>query len=262
MTAAELTLEMALDEAVQKLRAAKRLCVLTGAGASKESGIPTFRDAQEGLWARYNPQQLATAKAFQADPKLVWDFYEYRRQMMAPCEPNAGHRALAHLEQRFPHLPIISQNIDMLHERGGSTNVIALHGKIHRNKCFYACQGEPTLVDVSAIAWDKDSGPPPCPHCGRRMVRPDVVWFGEILDPAILEQAFEEAENCDVMLVVGTSGMVHPAAQLPDMAQRRGAKLIEVNPQRSQLTDMMDVWVAAGGAVALPQIVARLGIKP
>jgi NAD-dependent deacetylase len=242
------------------LRQAKQPCVLTGAGVSKESGIPTFRDALDGLWARFNPQELATPQAFKRDPKLVWDFYEYRRQLMRPVKPNPGHVALAALEKRFPHMPIITQNIDTLHEEAGSTHVISLHGKIAGNKCFYNCQDDPTPVDVSKIEWDKSSGPPPCPYCGRAMVRPSVVWFGELLPRAALDEAKQIVNSTDLVLVIGTSGMVYPAAEMPIMAARNGAKLIEVNPHESEISRGVDVWLQGASGEVLPNLV-ELALK-
>lgn len=246
-----------IRQAAQLIRESKRPTVLTGAGVSKESGIPTFRDALDGLWARFDPKQLATKYAFMNNPKLVWDFYEYRRELMRPARPNPAHLMLAELERRKPNLLIITQNIDDLHEQAGSKNVIHLHGSIHRNKCFYDCQGQPTLVDVSQIEWDKTSGPPPCPHCGR-WVRPDVVWFGEMLPPDALRAAKNAAEQTDLMLVIGTSGVVMPAAEMPYIAKARGAKIIEANPFESEITPAADVWLQAPAGESLPPVLAAM----
>jgi NAD-dependent deacetylase len=252
---------MASEELIQKaaryIRTTKQLTILTGAGVSKESGVPTFRDALDGLWAKYDPQQLATAAAFMRDPKLVWDFYEYRREIMRPAQPNPGHYALAELQRRYPSARIITQNVDDLHERAGSTDVIRLHGNIAGNKCFYNCQGSPTPVDVSQIEWDKTSGPPPCPYCGR-WVRPDVVWFGEMLPPDALSRAAELLTRTEVILVVGTSGVVSPAAEMPLIAKQHGAGIIEVNPYKSQITPIADIWLEAPSGEALPRVVEAL----
>lgn len=247
----------AIQEAAKYLREAKQITVLTGAGVSKESGIPTFRDAMDGLWARFDPMQLATRQAFNADPKLVWDFYEYRRELMRPAEPNAGHYALAELQKRFPTLRIITQNVDDLHERAGSTDVIRLHGNIAKNKCSANCQGNPTLVDVSQLSWNKTSGPPSCPHCGQP-VRPDVVWFGEMLPNDALEQAADLLQITDVMLVVGTSGMVSPSAQMPGLVKDNGGVIIEVNPDYSMITRIATLKLEGPSGVILPQVVAAL----
>lgn len=221
---------------------------------SKESGVPTFRDAVEGLWAKYDPQQLATPQAFMQNPKLVWDWYEYRRVMVRKAQPNPGHFALAELERRIPGLTLITQNVDDLHEQAGSKNIIHLHGSIAQSKCFYNCQGTPTLVEVSQIDWDKTSGPPPCPHCGR-WVRPDVVWFGERLPAEALHAAQSVCTSADVVIVVGTSGLVEPAASLPRLAKSAGATLIEVNPDYSMLTRFADVKLAGASGVMLPQLI-------
>jgi NAD-dependent deacetylase len=233
--------------------------VLTGAGVSRESGIPTFRDALEGLWAQYNPQQLATPAAFQRDPKLVWDFYQMRRERARPAQPNPGHHALAQLERRFPALPIITQNIDELHERAGSTNVIHLHGLLNRNKCMNACRGEPTLLRADEWKMDDAAGLPRCPHCNA-FVRPDVVWFGELLPRDKLAQAEQVIQTTDLMLVIGTSGVVSPAAEMPYFAKQQGAMIIEVNPQRSEITPLADVWLEAPSGEALPQLLAALEV--
>ncbi len=248
----------AIQEAAKYLREAKQITVLTGAGVSKESGIPTFRDAMDGLWVKYDPTELATPQAFKDDPKLVWDFYEYRRELMRPAEPNAGHYALADLQKSFPTLRIITQNVDDLHERAGSTDVIRLHGNIANNKCSANCQGHPTPVDVSQIKWDKTSGPPPCPHCGQP-IRPDVVWFGEILPNDALEQAADLLQTTDVMLVIGTSGMVSPSAEMPGRVKRNGGVVIEVNPEYTMISRIAHLRLDAPSGVVLPQLVTVLG---
>lgn len=246
-----------IRRAADYLRAARQIAVLTGAGVSKESGIPTFRDALDGLWAQYDPTRLATPQAFNADPKLVWDFYEYRRQLMRPAQPNPGHYALAQLQQRFPTLRIITQNVDDLHERAGSTDVVRLHGNIARNKCVAFCQGNPTLVDVTSIDYDKAAGPPPCPHCGKP-VRPDVVWFGEMLPADQLQRAFDLLERADVMLVVGTSGLVSPSAEMPGRVKDRGGVVIEVNLDYSMITRIATIKLEGASGVMLPRLLAAL----
>lgn len=253
-----MSLEADIAHSADLIRSSQRLTVLTGAGVSKESGVPTFRDALDGLWARYDPAQLANAAAFQRDPKLVWDFYEYRREIMRPAKPNPGHIALAALERRFPAMSIITQNVDDLHEQAGSRSVIRLHGRISANKCFANCQGSPTPVDVTALEWDRGSGPPPCPRCGAP-VRPDVVWFGEALPGDQLQAAIHASENADVMLVVGTSGVVRPAADMPYYAKHHGATLIEINPVESDLTPIIDLWLAGASGEILPRVLTALG---
>lgn len=247
----------AVQDCANYLLPAKQIVVLTGAGVSKESGIPTFRDALGGLWTQYDPTELATPQAFRENPKLVWDFYEYRRELMRPAEPNPGHYALAALQKRFPTLRIITQNVDDLHERAGSTDVIRLHGNIARNKCSANCQGNPTLVDVSQISRDKTSGPPPCPHCGQP-IRPDVVWFGEMLPSDQLERAAELLQIADVMLVVGTSGMVSPSAEMPGLVRDNGGVVIEVNPDTSMISRIATLKLEGPSGVMLPQVVAAL----
>jgi NAD-dependent deacetylase len=252
---------MADDSVIQQaaaiIRASQRLVALTGSGISRESGVPTFRDALDGLWARFDPQELATPTAFRANPKLVWDWYEYRREVARRAQPNPGHQALAALQRRSASFALITQNVDDLHEQAGSTGVIRLHGSLHGNRCFYNCQGDPTLVDVSALDFDPENGPPHCPHCGR-WVRPDVVWFGEMLPPDRLAAAMDAAAHADLMLVVGTSGLVAPAADLPHLARRSGARLIEVNPVTSALTPVVDLWLQGQAGEILPRLVAAL----
>jgi NAD-dependent deacetylase len=252
---------MVTDEQIRQaaalIKASKRLVVLTGAGVSKESGVPTFRDAQIGLWAQHDPMRLATPQAFAASPKLVWDFYEHRRKLMRPAKPNPAHVALAELERRCPTLEIITQNVDDLHEQAGSTRIIRLHGRITANKCSKNCQGDPTLIDVNKLQWDHERDVPRCPHCGA-YVRPDVVWFGEMLPLDQLDAAKAASARADLMLVVGTSGVVMPAAELPQITRRAGGKVIEINPVESDITPTADLWLRGAAGEVLPRIVAAL----
>lgn len=216
---------------LEALRQSRHLLVFTGAGVSVESGIPTFRDALTGLWARFDPARLATPDAFEADPALVWGWYEWRRQRVLRAVPNAAHRAIAELAARVPRLTLVTQNVDDLHERAGSRDVIHLHGSLHAPRCFDC--GQPH-VGLAAELDEPEEGrrlpPPCCEHCGGR-VRPGVVWFGEALPEAALEQAFAAAAECDLLLSVGTSGLVYPAAQVPQIALRNGATVVHINPQ-------------------------------
>lgn len=208
-------------ELVAALRRARHVAVLTGAGVSAESGIPTFRDAQTGLWARFNPEDLATPEAFARNPRLVWEWYAWRRQAVSAAAPNPGHLALARLEPLVPHFTLITQNVDGLHRRAGSSAPIELHGNIMRVRC--AAEG------AVYEQWDEGEVlPPPCPACGAPL-RPDVVWFGEQLPADALEQAWDAATSCDLFLSVGTSGLVEPAASLPRLAYARGATLAVIN---------------------------------
>ncbi len=214
---------------VEALRAARHVAALTGSGISAESGVPTFRDAQDGLWAKYRPEELATPQAFRRNPKLVWDWYTWRRQLVAQAAPNPGHLALVDLERRIPRLTLITQNVDGLHQRAGSRAVVELHGNINRTKCFR----EGTVVET----WeDAGQSPPACPHCGGPL-RPDVVWFGETLPPGALQAAVEAAGTCQIFFSIGTSGLVEPAASLAYAALRRGALVVEINPAATPLSD-------------------------
>ena len=209
------------DAVLSALRAAHRVAVLTGAGISAESGIPTFRDALTGLWANFRAEDLATPDAFRRDPDLVWHWYRSRRQRLREVEPNPGHRALAALAGKVPELTLVTQNVDGLHARAGSRDVIELHGNITRVKCFDE--------DLPVDDWTDGEAVPRCPRCGG-LLRPDVVWFGEMLPPRALERARAAAEACQVFLSVGTSNLVEPAASLPWQAASRGAMVLIVNP--------------------------------
>jgi len=207
---------------LSRLRDARSVTVLTGAGISAESGIPTFRDALTGLWARYRPDELATPEAFVRDPALVWSWYRMRRELVARAEPNAGHRALVALERGVPRFALVTQNVDGLHRRAGSERVIELHGSLGRARCTR----ENTLVET----WDEpEEGPPRCRDCGA-LLRPDVVWFGELLPAEALRAAEAAARDCEVFLSVGTSNLVEPAASLPWRAATAGAEVVVINP--------------------------------
>lgn len=247
-----------IRKAAGLLAAAKRVVVLTGAGVSKESGVPTFRDAMEGLWANFNPEELATPQAFRRNPKLVWDWYEMRRQQVDSVRPNPGHDAIAQLEGRVPHVTVVTQNVDGLHRAAGSTDVIELHGNIRQHKCFNGCQGDPTLIDIHTLTWAHDDRPPRCPHCDA-LVRPDIVWFGEALPAEALSRAQQLCQSADVVLIVGTSGIVQPAASLPYYAKRWGhAQLIDVNPQQDEITPICDLFLQGPSGVILPQVLATM----
>jgi NAD-dependent deacetylase len=237
-------------ELVARLAAARRITVLTGAGVSQESGVPTFRDAQTGLWARFRPEELATPDAFRRHPRLVWEWYAWRRQLVAAAQPNPAHLALARLERRAGSFQLVTQNVDGLHQRAGSRNVIELHGNLTRTVCFE----EGTRVSE----WEETvEVPPRCPTCGG-LLRPDVVWFGEPLPAAAMEQALRASLECDVFLSVGTSTVVYPAASLPFEARRSGALVVEINLLPTPLTDEAHYVLAGPAGVVLPELCGRL----
>ncbi len=235
--------------AASLLTMARRVVVFTGAGVSAESGIGTFRDALTGHWSRFDPQQLASQEGFAADPGLVWRWYIERLTSVENALPNRGHAAIAVLETIFPEFTLVTQNVDDLHERAGNRNVLHLHGHIGRFHCN-GC-GAP----YTRCAGDREAPmPPQCPFC-TDYVRPSVVWFGEMLPEQEMFQAWSAAERCDVLLVVGTSGVVYPAAQLPTLARRRGARVIEVNVEESALSDIAEITLLGPSGVILPRLV-------
>jgi NAD-dependent deacetylase len=235
---------------VASLRAARFVVALTGAGISAESGLATFRDVQTGLWARYDPRELATPSAFARNPKLVWDWYAWRRECVAAAQPNAGHFALADLERRAHHFLLITQNVDGLHQRGGSRNVVELHGSIARVKC--------SREDAIVERWNAPPGEVPrCENCGA-FLRPDVVWFEEMLPERSLAAAQDAARRCDVLLVIGTSAEVYPAAALPRVARERGALVVEINPNPTPLSATADYVLRAAAGILLPALVDRM----
>lgn len=239
-----------LAQAIKLLADAKSVAVLTGAGISAESGIPTFRDALTGLWEKFRPEELATPEAFLANLKLVWDWYAWRRDKVAEAKPNAGHHALAKLETacsaRGAVFTLITQNVDGLHQVAQSRNVIELHGNIRRVKCFD--QHHP------AESWNAEQSPPRCAQCNS-MLRPDVVWFGEMLPPDALEDAMRTARESDVFLCIGTSTVVEPAASLPFIAKQSGAIVIEVNREATPLTEYARISLRGAAGEILPQLV-------
>src|SRR5262245_19636078 len=235
-----------LLEAGTRLRAARRVLVLTGAGISAESGVPTFRDP-EGLWRQFRPEDLATADAFARDPRLVWEWYNWRRQKIAAVRPNAAHEALARLEAAVPEMLLATQNVDGLHAQAGSARLLELHGSVWTLRCM-DCRTE--REDRRAPMPEL---PPQC-ECGG-LLRPGVVWFGEALAQDVLYRAFAAARECEVALVVGTSSVVHPAAALPETARAHGAFVIEVNPEETPLTRLAHVSLRATAVAAVPALV-------
>lgn len=235
-------------ELVERLARAARVTVLTGAGVSAESGVPTFRDAQTGLWAKYSPEELATPRAFRRNPRLVWEWYEWRRKLVTDAAPNPAHVALAEMENAVPHFQLITQNVDGLHQRAGSQRVIELHGNITRTKCF----DEGTVVSH----WpDTGDVPPKCPNCGG-LLRPDVVWFEEPMPEAEMDLAIRASTSCEIFLSVGTSTVVQPAASLPFEALRSGATVVEINPQPTPFTSQAHFALAGAAGEILPELLA------
>jgi NAD-dependent deacetylase len=242
---------------LQRIALADSLVAFTGAGVSAESGVPTFRGDQ-GIWKKFRPEELANVNAFMKNPELVWRWYADRRKVMASIGPNPGHRALVDLEQMVPSVTIVTQNIDNLHRRAGSTTIFELHGNIERNYCM-RCGAR--YEDVEVVLQDG------IPRCSRRdingkqctgYVRPDVVWFGEILPEDEWNGAVRAIESADVFLSIGTSGVVYPAASLPQLAKARGAFVVEVNPEPTPLTDAVDEFLVGPSGVLLPQLVEKV----
>ena len=233
------------DTVAQKLKDSRKIVFVTGAGISQESGIPTFR-GKDGYWRKYDPMKLASIDAFYDDPKLVWEWYEDRRKNILDVKPNEGHFAISQMEE-FKDVVVLTQNIDGLHQRSGSTNVLELHGSIIRIKC--------TVCDfIDNITENFESLPPKC-KCGS-MLRPDVVWFGEPLPQNIWQSAIKEASVCDVMVIVGTSLVVSPANTLPVYAKQNGAILIEVNPEKTVMSNDMALSIQATSVGVLPKMLS------
>jgi NAD-dependent deacetylase len=232
---------------ISLLRGTLRLVALTGAGVSQESGLRTFRDAQTGLWAQYKPEDLASPQAFERDPKLIWDWYAWRREAVKSVRPNPGHFALVEIERGISEFCLITQNVDGLHRMAGSQNIRELHGNIQRVRCS-ECY---TFAEI----WEDDSeSVPQCGECGG-LLRPDVVWFGEPLPRDQLAAAFEASRSCEVFLSIGTSGVVQPAASLAYAARNRGAVVVEVNLEPTPLTPKVDYFLRGKSGEVLPALV-------
>jgi NAD-dependent deacetylase len=234
-------------ELIERLRTAERVAALTGAGVSQESGLRTFRDAQTGLWAQYKPTELASPEAFARDPKLVWDWYAWRREAIKGVRPNAGHYALVEMARRVPGFVLITQNVDGLHVMAGSTGVLELHGNIQRVRCAECGRFAESWEELSPEV-------PQCEACSG-LLRPDVVWFGEALPRAALEEAVEAARKCELFFSVGTSGVVQPAASLAFAAHNRGAMVVEVNMEPTPLTPKADYFLQGRSGEVLPELV-------
>ncbi len=229
---------------------ASSIVVLTGAGISSESGVPTFR-GREGLWNNFRPEELATPSAFSRDPTLVWNWYAWRRELISSCDPNPGHHAIASMEPSVRDFTLITQNVDGLHQQAGNSNVLELHGNIWRMRCPHCGEkDENHSVPLAAI-------PPLCKNCDT-MLRPDVVWFGESLDPAIIEAAFHAASRCDLMIVAGTSAVVQPAATIALIALENDSTVLEINIEKTQLSSLFDHTILGRSGDILPDILSIL----
>lgn len=239
-----------LDELLKISLNSTRCVVLTGAGISAESGVPTFR-GKEGLWNKLKPEELATMDAFMANPKIVWEWYNWRRDLIDNVKPNDGHRALVELEKFFGSFTLITQNVDGLHEMAGSQNVLELHGNVYRNKCLDCNRPyfEENEIDPERI--------PTCKYCNGK-IRPDIVWFGEMLDEEIIQEAFLQTEKADLFFSIGTSTVVHPAAALPVTAKQFGATLVEVNIDETPVSELSDFSFRSKSGEFLPNLCREL----
>jgi len=241
------------NEAIELIKHSRYVIAFTGAGISAESGIPTFR-GPNGLWRRFRAEDLATPEAFARNPTLVWEWYKWRMKVISRAKPNAAHLALAKMEAAGILRAVITQNVDGLHTSAGSRNVIELHGNIWRIKCSNSiCNFK------SMLSEPPEEIPPKCPRCGS-LLRPDVVWFGEPLPPEAWEKAVTEASRADLVIVIGTSGAVMPAALIPTITKDKGGKIIEINIGGSAITPIADVFIKCRASEALPKITEGLGL--
>lgn len=251
-----------LDAAVSLLAASKRPAALTGAGMSAESGLATFRGTDSSLWSRWAPEDLATPRAYRESRELVWGWYVWRMGAVARAQPNAGHLALAAMGQRWPEFAVVTQNVDDWHERAGSTRITHLHGGLFEHRCFACARSHPGF-EIPADAVDKPQlrlTPPRCLHCGG-YIRPGVVWFGEQMPQEPWRQATVWMKECDLLLVIGTSAVVQPAASLVGFARQHGAKVVLVNPEDTGHSSLADVHLKAGAAEVLPLLLDRISTQ-
>ncbi len=251
---------------IRSIRVYENVVALTGAGVSAESGLQTFRDSpdtsstgsrqsqpagtEQPLWSQYRPEDLATPEAFERNPELVWEFYAMRRLKAGEVKPNSGHIALAEMARHTPHFTLITQNVDGLHQRAGSVGVVELHGNITRIKCSQGCGVFTEWEDLPGQV-------PTCPSCGAKL-RPDVVWFGEMLPRSELETALEAARSCQAFFSIGTSSLVQPAASLPFLARRYGAIVVEINTATTALTASADYFLQGKSGEVLPELVKQI----
>ena len=242
---------------VQRMQSASEITVLTGAGVSAASGVPTFR-GREGLWRSYSPQDLATPEAFQANPGLVWEWYDWRRGLISKCRPNAAHRVLALWSTRYSGFTLITQNVDGLHEKAGTEKVIRFHGSIWEVYCWNGCKSSPARWTYEAVPLP--GIPPLCPYCGG-LIRPGVVWFGESIDPGVLSQS-AVALDCDIFMTIGTSALVYPAAGLAEQARAKGAFTVEINPEATPASDRVSFSLQEPAEIVLQKIEDLLQMKP
>lgn len=233
------------QEFVDRMRDADDVLVLSGAGMSAESGVPTFREAQTGLWARYRPEDLASPEAFARNPRMVWQWYAWRRELVRHAQPNPGHLALAALEPRYRSMLVATQNVDGLHQRAGSRRVVELHGNLFHDRCFR--ENEPVHFDSPQM------DPPSCPKCGGP-VRPGVVWFGEELPVDAVAETNAQLRRCQVLVVAGTSGLVWPAAGLPGLARSLGAWVVEINPEHTAISEASHLCIREKSAGVLARL--------
>ncbi len=238
------------QELIDHLRKAISVCVLTGAGISSESGVPTFR-GEEGLWKKFRPEELANFEAFIRNPDLVWEWYSYRRKLIHKIKPNPGHHALVDLERRVSEFTLVTQNVDNLHARAGSKNVVELHGNIERSYCI-ECR-----KNASDAVLDFSQGAPRCDSCGG-LIRPDVVWFGEMLPVEAFAKAEAAVRRCQVFFSIGTSSVVYPAASLPHTALEHGAYVVEINRERTDLSSRAHELLLGKSGELLPQLLSSL----
>ncbi|MEE8575195.1 MAG: NAD-dependent deacylase [Thermodesulfobacteriota bacterium] len=237
-----------IDAVRERLSEAKKIVVLTGAGISAESGVPTFRGA-DGLWKNFRAEELATPEAFSKDPKLIWEWYSWRRDIISKVKPNPAHLALAELEEKSGDFALVTQNVDGLHGLAGSKNIYELHGNIWRTRCL-ECS---TVVETRSLP---ESG---LPHCNREgckgLLRPDIVWFGESLPMEVVTGAFQAVDEADFMFVIGTSSVVQPAASLSSRAKSNGAYVVEINPEKTPISDMVDASFQTKAGDTLPKLI-------
>jgi NAD-dependent deacetylase len=249
--------EDSIKQIARRIQSASRITLLTGAGISAASGVPTFR-GKEGLWRSYSPQELATPEAFQNNPKLVWEWYDWRRELISKCHPNAAHLVLALWSKRYPGFTLITQNVDGLHEKAGTGNVIRFHGSIWEVLCWDRCKSSPPRWIYDTVPLP--SVPPSCPYCGG-LIRPGVVWFGESIDPEVLHKS-DAAVDCDIFMTVGTSALIYPAAGLVSEARRKGAFTVEINLEATSASEMVDLSLQGPAEVLLQKVEDIIQEKP